>query len=215
MISVIIPTRRRLERTVACIREFNRTTGDCEVIVVCDGDREALERLQQENCKVLYQEQRGAVSAWNLGLKHSSGQYVVLGANDLRPQDGWAEEALRVMRSLPDGGGLVGLNTGDHGESLATHFMVTRRFIKSSLGGVLATPHYRHCFVDNEANERAKRAGRFAYAENSRLIHDHPSKGKREVDECDRYVAQWFGADQATFEDRKARGFPDDFEAVI
>ena len=198
------------------MQAFRATTANhtVEIIVVCDRDRETFERLQQEDCKVLYQGEGNAISAWNMGLRHATGEYIVFAANDLVPRAGWLDEALRVMRSLPNGSGLVGLNTGDH-DTLATHFMVSRGFIKGYLGGVLAIPHYHHCFTDNEVNERARRAGRYAYAEGARIDHRHPSRGKREADECDAYAGQWFAVDQTTFEDRKARGFPDDYEAVI
>lgn len=75
MISVIIPTiagrESLLEETCEAFRE---TTGSVEFVVV----------RNQPTCG----------EGWNVGMEQASGEYVLLGGDDIKPHAGWAETAI-------------------------------------------------------------------------------------------------------------------------
>jgi len=223
LVSVVIPTRGRPERVASVVERFNQVTDwtPLEIIVVCDGDREAfwaLSEMQAEGWIVtpLLQRHRGSTEAWNLGLYASQGVYVVMLADDVWPEMGWLTEAMQVMRDELGGDGLVGLNGLNWPDfRLVNHYLLSRTFIKEHMGGVLAFPCYKHYFQDVEANERARRADKFAIAKAAIVRHDHPSVGLREADATDSLNAERGKRDHETFKHREQAGFPDDFEAVL
>jgi hypothetical protein len=95
-------------------------------------------------------------------------------ADDTIPQPGMIEAAQEAMGTLPDGWGLVGLNDGFHnGEELATHWLADKRLLPL-LDGEYWHTGYHHCFADNELTLRCRELGRYVWAENARLVHDHP-----------------------------------------
>ena len=123
---------------------------------------------------------------------------------------------MRVMHGLPKGGGLVGFNDlHQNGDVLSTHFLMSRQFVVEHLNGVIAYPHYVYCCNDTESNGRAKLAGRFAWAEQSVVRHDHPAFGTRERDENDMRNDKYFTRDVEEFHRREELGFPNDFKPVI
>jgi hypothetical protein len=124
---------------------------------------------------------------------------------------------LEVMRDSFDGkGGLVGFNDLHwNGNQLATHYIMSRAFILDVLGGVIAWDFYRHSFNDLETNERAKQAGRFAWAEKAIVKHDHWTFGDRPQDATDqRWLGHWQSASDI-YEQRKAQGYPSNYLPVI
>jgi hypothetical protein len=121
----------------------------------------------------------------------------------------------KTLAEFPDGWGFVGFNDGHWGAELSTHYLMSRRFIVEVLGGVIAWDCYRHSFNDREANERAKRAGRYAWCEDARVYHRHWIFGERPQDSTDTRLLGLHGESQRIFDERLAAGFPDEQEAVI
>jgi hypothetical protein len=91
----------------------------------------------------------------------------------------------QTLSAFPDGWGFVGFNDGHWGEELSTHYLMSRRFIVEHFGGVIAWDCYRHSFNDREANERARRAGRYAWCEDAHVLHRHWIFGDRPQDATD------------------------------
>jgi glycosyltransferase involved in cell wall biosynthesis len=156
----------------------------------------------------------GPVAAWNHALKVSTGEWLVLGADDLVFNPGWYEEMARGFEQ----GGFVALtyypnNTIIH--DWATHFGMTREYIKKWNGGCMLTPHYHHQWIDPEASARAQYAGE--YVEGVQIIeHKHPAYGTAEIDDTYRQGCyKWGTPDGEVFRRRQRQGFPDDFEAII
>jgi hypothetical protein len=145
----------------------------------------------------------------------SRGEHVVLAADDLTWGEGWLDAALAKMAEFPDGWGLVGFNDGHWGEDLSTHYLVSRRLIIEHLGGRIAWEHYVHSFNDVEINERARRAGRYAWCEAAYVTHEHWLFGDRAQDDTDLRNLPAHPASERVFHDRRAAGFPDDLEPVI
>lgn len=223
-VSVILPSRERPEQLRKCIERLFHTAlwstqYDLEVVGVVDGDPATEQVLHAFGppVQVLSSPERmGALLAWNWGVSAATGDVLVLAADDVWFYHGWLNEALDRLAELPNGDGLVGFNDlARDGNELATHFLVSRRFAVEHLGGCLVTPRYHHYFCDNEANERAKRAGRFVWAFNAVVEHRHAAWGKAPVDGVYSAVSGWLDEDRNLFMARQAAGFPDDFAAML
>jgi GT2 family glycosyltransferase len=158
---------------------------------------------------------RGCSRAWNDALAASTGDPVVLAADDLVFQPGWLDAALEEMERFDGGWGLVGFNDGHFGEELSTHYMVSKRLIREHFGGVIAWECYHHSFNDREANERAKRAGRYVWCRDARVHHSHWLFGDRLQDATDLRHLPRHPESEATFSARMAAGFPNNFDPAI
>jgi GT2 family glycosyltransferase len=161
-------------------------------------------------------EPQGCSAAWNRALAAAQGDPIVFAADDLRWEQGWLDNALNRLSEFDEGWGLVGFNDGHWGEELSTHYLMSRRFIVEVLGGVVAWGFYGHSFNDAEVNERARRAGRYAWCEEARVYHSHWLFGDREKDATDTRTLCDHGEAERIFKQRQAEGFPNDgIEPVI
>ncbi len=215
-ISVVIPSRGRADQLKKCINGLKATTQghDVQTVIVLDEDDAAsINAIGATPVTpiVLSGEPKNAVEKWNLGAHAASGDWLVLGADDLEWGDGWLEKALTTPNQ-----GFIGFNDGHmDGKELATHYMMTREYSRAHNGGVLAIPHYHSWYLDVEATERAKRAGKFAFAREAYVEHRHPLWNKAQMDDTYRRGQQWYAIDQQTYAERSRAGFPDDFESVL
>lgn len=216
MVSVLLPTTGRPDRAERCVRQLRETAPDVEIVCAVDADPESAKRLAPlVDILLVSPHYRGCSQAWNDCLREAQGDPVVFAADDLSWQQGWLEAALERLSGFPDGWGMVGFNDGHWGEELSTHYLMSRRFIIEVLGGVVAWPQYRHSFNDLETTERARRAGRYAWCEQARVYHEHWLFGDRSQDETDKRRLPDHPADERHYKQRKAAGFPNDYEAVI
>jgi GT2 family glycosyltransferase len=158
---------------------------------------------------------RGCSRAWNDALAMSTGDPVVLAADDLEWQPGWLDAALKTLDQFEDGWGLVGFNDGHWGAELSTHYLMSRRFVIEVLGGVIAWDAYKHSFNDREANERARAAGRYAWCKDAHVHHRHWLFGGRDQDQTDTRLLGHHPESERAYQQRVAAGFPNDYEAVI
>ena len=219
VVSVIMPSRERAAQAATCVERICHVSRgyDLEVIVVTDGDVATAALGSQAGAKVLFSETPlRALACWNWGASVAAGDVLVLGADDLWFGHGWIGEMLDRLADFPDGDGMVGFNDlHQNGHVHATHFAVSRRFAIAHLGGVLVTPLYQHFYCDNEANVRAKRAGRYTWAEWCLVEHRHPATGKAQMDAGYTRRQALLGVDRLIYESRARAGFPDDFEPTI
>lgn len=217
-VSVLLATTGRPDMAERCVTELRATTTghQLEVIAAVDADPESRDRLKPLVDRLLYSDEyRGCSKAWNDALAASTGEYLVLAADDLTWTDGWLDAALFTMAQFEGGWGFVGFNDGNWDASLSTHYLMHRRLIVEVFGGRVAWECYRHSFNDTEANERAKRAGRYAWCENARVGHQHWLFGGRAQDETDSRNLGAHPESQAIYLARAAAGFPDDHMPVI
>lgn len=217
-VSVLFPSTGRPDRAETCLRQLRDTTTghELEVVAAIDADPETRTRLEPLADKVTYSDTyRGCSRAWNDALALSTGDPVVFAADDLIWHEGWLDAALSRLEEFPDGWGLVGFNDGHWREELSTHYLMSRRFIVDVLGGVVAWDFYRHSFNDLEVNERAKRAGRYAWCEDARVTHEHWLFGDRDQDATDTRTLSDHGQAADTYRARLTAGFPTDYPPVI
>lgn len=202
-----------------CVSELRDTvTGhDLEIVAAVDHDPETRDRLQPIVDILDYQDEyRGNSRAWNDALRLANGDPVVFAADDLSWQPGWLNAALAQLAEFPEGWGLVGFNDGHWGAELSTHYLMSRRFIREVLGGVVAWDFYPHSFNDLEVNERARGADRYAWCEDARVYHVHWLFGDRPKDETDTRTLGEHAQAEQVYKERRAAGFPNDgIEAVI
>jgi len=96
------------------------------------------------------------------------------------------KHALEAMETLPDGWGVVGLNTQDirvEGGNPLAHWMAHKKMLEYIPGGCFFPTEYKHCWGDNELKNIAEEMGRWIHAEKSRIIHNHPVNQSSEYDE--------------------------------
>jgi GT2 family glycosyltransferase len=98
---------------------------------------------------------------------------VMFLADDTIPQPGFLAVALQAMKALPDGWGVVCLNDGVHHGNFATHWLAHKRMLDHT-GGEFFHTGYRHCFCDKELTDIARELGRYVYAPEAKITHDHP-----------------------------------------
>lgn len=225
LVSCIIPTLNRpalLSRTL--IRLFESTQGiDVEAVVVIDESMESLEfcvGFAKEHRLVIdfSPARRGAIHCWNLGLKHSHAEIVFHQGDDIYYEDDWLKIALDSFQGKLNNYGLLGVNDQMHNgnQTVATHVLFDKAFCRAELGGVMANPRFRYYCVDSWLNERARRAGRFYWEEESRIKHIHPANGLRAVDDTDRsHGDDAWNHDIPLMEQMRGAGLPIDFDPII
>ena len=233
-LSVIIPSMGRAAQLLSCVDQlFDSAASEIadglnlEIVVVIDSDhvsRDAVlnqienDSMWREFVKLLFRETGiGPMHAWNDGLRESTGEIVVLGADDLWFTDGWLTAALDALATLPDSDGLVGFNDGSGMKrDFATHWLCTRRWIQREQHGCLVVPLYQRQYIDPEACYRARISGHYIYAEKAMVEHRHWLWGKAKQDYTYTLnTPEVFKADQDLYADRLKRGFPDDFQNAI
>jgi len=141
----------------------------------------------------------------SLGFSLTTAPWVLLAADDLRFEEGWDVNAF----ALDDGEvGVIGTNdqTNPHfsdGRN-STHPLLRRDYINEHGGsvdefGVVIHPGYDHNFTERELNGTAQHRGKYVYAPNARLQHNHHLFKTAPVDKTYRKGAKNFGKDQRLF----------------
>lgn len=207
-VSIIIPVIRP-EKYVRCVEAIEQNTPD-------DGFLRALtvgRRVWQY--EIIADEDKDRIGCPKMVerlVESARGQLICFLGDDTIVQPGWLSEALKAMATLPDGWGLVGLNDGyfrDDGP--ATHWLADKRLLPL-LGGEFFHTGYVHCFSDNELTDRCREMGRYVWAENARIIHDHPYLTGGPVEGTDYERAyrpdNWFH-DKRLFQQRQRNGWKD------
>lgn len=145
-----------------------------------------LERIK-ETCvgidyEILSEEDKDRIGCPKM-LKHlvdkSNGDQVCFIADDTWPEDGWLHAAIEAMKTLPDGWGVVGLNSQQSRH--AAHWLADKRMLPL-VGGEFFNTEYKHCWCDNELTDLAIDAGRCLFCDEAKLTHNHPVFGTAPVD---------------------------------
>lgn len=216
---VLLPTLYRPDGLRRVLDSLRKTAADVACVVTGEfNDREA-RNIALDEFRVSFvfcmKERQGPAFAWNKALGAALGfDIYVLGSDDIEFRPGWLEEGLRVLHDELNGSGLVAFNDGTgkvERAGFATQYMMTRDFIIDHNGGVAACPYYPVDFVDVEASIRAQCAGCFAYAPNARVVHhwrEVDDEGYRRADTKRKEARR-------IFNERKAAGFPDDYEPIL
>lgn len=134
--------------------------------------------------------------------EHAGADMVMFLGDDTIPQPGFLQAALDAMASLPDGWGVVGLNTQPGNDK--AHWLAHKRMLEHIPGGAFFPVEYQHCYCDDELQDIAKEMGRWAFAKDARVDHDHPVNGGPEDGHYRRaYEPERYEADLQTYWRRK------------
>jgi glycosyltransferase involved in cell wall biosynthesis len=222
VISILLPTYHRPSMLREMLKSLRHNTAghDIEVIAVIDDDNESQEIATLYEVDVIdySSSKRGALWAWNRALHLSDGDILVPCGDDQIFYANWLDYALESHRKRCNGYGVVGMNdlAYNGNTQVATMFLFDRKYCKDVMGGIFAPPMYEYLCVDLEWNEKAKMLGHFCWDERSIIEHLHSAHGKRPIDELDLVKNEGMvERDTATYNDRKARGFPIEWEPVI
>lgn len=210
--SIIIPSHDRAERLVALVESINQTTPEPYQIVVISEDI-AVYDLRIAGALphvVLIAEDGTAVEKWNSGARWATGDWLVMLGDDCIVKPNWWE----AVRDTPNKG-FVGLNEGVPWTDEVGHWAMHRDLACSLFGGVLAIPHYKIWWFDQEMCQVLKREGLYARTEEIVLIHNHPATGAIPMDETYTRTQPWKLEDTHMFAQRKKAGFPVDWSPII
>lgn len=115
----------------------------------------------------------------NAGIEETKMPWILMGADDLRFEEGWDVEALAVAEST--GKSVIATNDMANPEVMrgrhATHPLVARSYIEAygTIDGEgFYHEGYDHQCVDVEATETAQARGEFAFAARAIVRHMHP-----------------------------------------
>ncbi len=189
-VSIILPIVRPA-KAMRCIRAIHANIGmppeEYEIISAQDEE--------EKGCPAMVKE---------LTAKARADLICFLG-DDTIPEPGFMSAALHKMEEFPDHWGLVALNDGIHRRALATHWLAHKRLLDHLPSSEFFSLDYRHCFSDRELTDIADSLGRYAYAPDARIIHDHPQITGEAYDEhyAKVYDAKTYEADQTTYWKRK------------
>jgi hypothetical protein len=131
--------------------------------------------------------------------------------DDTIPQKGFMTNALKAMAALPDGWGMVSFNDNPNTSLSAAHWLCHKKLLPH-LDGEFFHTGYTHCFCDNELMIRCQQIGRYIYAYDAFVYHDHPSVHKdAETDEVygKVYDEKVYERDHTLFQKRMANNWKD------
>lgn len=138
--------------------------------------------------------------------------FIMFLGDDTEIQPGCLEAAIAKMAEFPDGWGLVGLNT--QGGKPFAHWLAHRKMLELTDGQFFNT-EYQHNYCDQELHDIAVENERWAWAEDAKVIHNHPGSGAA-MDEYYTFGQSTMEDDRKTYYRRKrdrlkggiAIGFP-------
>lgn len=188
MIDVLIPVLERPQNARHVTESIHENTASPHLILfICSkGDRDQIEACYTTGEAVAiadWPSERGDFARKiNHGFRMTEGEFLFIGADDLRFHPGWDTEALKHTRA-----GVIGTQDLGHPSVkrgvLSTHPLVRRSYIEEQGGtfdgsGEVLCELYDHQYVDVELCETAKARGQWAFARSSVVEHLHPLWGK-------------------------------------
>jgi len=188
-ITVVVPTRNRLESLRRCLARLSARTAseEMEIVVVDDGSGDA-ERVasvvaETPTARLVRQSRRGPGAARNAGVRAARGAVICLTDDDCEPEPGWVAAMAEAVRAGAD---VVAGETVDGAP-------------RSRLGVASEV-------VANAVTHRARApfAASNNLASTSRLLAElpfdeqYPDAAGEDRDWCDRVAAQGYGIVRAT-----------------
>lgn len=145
----------------------------------------------------------GPFAIHNRAFRDIPCDFYIYSAVDTFPGRLYAKIAYETIQKTRKG--VLAFNSGKWFGQNASVGMVRSSYIKDKQNGILFYPKYKHHGGDPELSERAMKFNQFVYEPLALLI---------EVDYEKDYRIGLHPADQKLFNDRKAIGFPEDYNEV-
>ncbi len=160
--SIIIPVIRE-ERSTKCVDAIIKNSGVsvCDYEIILEFDRDGI----------------GCPKMVEILTNKAKYDLVMFLGDDTLPEKDFLKNAIDAMETLPDGWGVVGLNTQDirieTGNQIA-HWMAHKKILDHIPGGNFFSTEYAHCWCDNELKDIADDMGRWTFAKDAKIRHIHP-----------------------------------------
>lgn len=145
--------------------------------------------IPEDQYEILWEEDKdrtGCPETLKRIISRSKSNRIMFLADDSIPGKDFLKHALESMGKLPDGWGVVGLNTIDTKLKITIndfgHWLADKRILKYIDGGDFFPIEYRHCYVDCELKDIAMEQSRFITSEKSIIFHSHPIHGSCKTD---------------------------------
>jgi hypothetical protein len=146
---------------------------------------------------------KSKIHAINRGMFQNGFDIVVNMSDDMVfIRDGF-DEIIRMHCGADD---FVHFPDGNVNEKLCTMSIMGIGYYKRF--GYVYHPDYSSLWCDNEAQEVAKKLGRYKFVNQQIFEHRHPAFGKAERDAQYRYTESFYNKDMIVYNRRKAKGFP-------
>ncbi len=206
-VAIVIPTRFREEHLTRCLNAIRASADSYPNIDVCvfrDEKPEALGCPKATNRAVeMALSPESKEDGWEVP------DYICFLGNDSIPQPGWLYEAMMLMKTFPDGKGMVGFNNG-YSPGYAQHFVIHKDLIKTLPDEKLFYEGYTHNCVDNELMERMSSVNRYRWCPSAKVYHswyapygNTPGIDPRPMDSCDQRVYEAHPKDIELFANRR------------
>lgn len=186
MISVLIPTRDRVEWFKRAVESINATASHAaEIVAYIDDDDPQLDEYRQyfKGLGISYVEGPRIIltQCWNECFKICSGDIVMQGNDDIIFRTpGWDETVVEAFATCPDKILMVHGNDGSHrGEVFGAHPFVHRKWVETL--GYFIPPYFSSDYGDSWNNELANALGRRRYLP-MLIEHMHPGFDKAPLD---------------------------------
>lgn len=185
-VSIIIPVynvEKYLQRCIDSLRA--QTYTNTEMIFVDDGSADSSYQILQQaektdsRIRVFSQENAGPSAARNLGMDHSTGEYIMFCDSDDTVEPTWTEKMVGAIQEHPDALVTCGFSRLDeNGNTLKTQIMPSGIYDKkeyfqyyySGLSGSSCNKIYRK---DSIRNSNLRFSGNCRYAEDAMLNLDY------------------------------------------
>jgi GT2 family glycosyltransferase len=159
-------------------------------------------------CEIIATEDTKGVGAPDMVARltdEATASRVLFLGDDTVPEPRMVAAAMAAMATLPDGWGLVALNDGVWNGVQATHWLADKRLLDHLPDRRFFSHAYQHGYCDAELSDICRDLGRYTYAPEARLFHDHPQVTGAEPDEhySRIYRADVLDADRRTYWRRK------------
>ena len=128
---------------------------------------------------------------------------VMFLGDDTEPEPGFLSAALASMAALPDGWGVVGLNT--EGGNDHAHWLAHKKMLEHIPGGNFFCTEYHHGYCDDELKDIAIELRRWTVSRGARTKHYHPVNRSAEFDDGYKkaYGKKNIDHDKRTYQRRK------------
>lgn len=211
LISIIIPSRDRLDGLIKAIHSIQDTTQgyNVEIIAVLDEPDiksiTAVKHMHGIRLVVMPSTYRNGhpQEKWQEGYKATQGNWIIMATDDAIFRPGWLKGCLETPNK-----GFIGIADSNWVGILAQLCMATREYIETVMNGRFGLPWYYVEWADNEWTARARQADRIAFCPKVGFDHIRNHDSQRKLTES--YPEK----DAATYHAREKAGFPEEWPIV-
>jgi hypothetical protein len=180
VIDILVPVLGRPQNAQPLVDSIREATEvEHFITFLCsEGDVEEIDAVHETGCLFLLSADGRYAPKINLGVRSTDGEYVLLGADDLRFHPGW--DVAAIGRYEETGKPVIGTNDLGNATVMAgrhaTHSLVHRSYVaRGTIDDPTCLLHegYQHNWVDTEFIATAMKRDAFTFCRDSRVEHMH------------------------------------------